>query len=439
MARQQEQRTKGALWSKALMSFGVLLVSLALAEGGYRIYVAAKGSPYDAAENRHAIAEFVGRMTDRFDAAAEGKGRKEIPVIKEQGMAMIPHPFFAFDFVHKQEQLTRDLEYFERTKGAGGKGKPGFDILILGGSVAAEFNKSGVAHLLELLRADPRFAGRRIREFVYARGSGKQPQQLNTLAYLLPLGFKPDAVINIDGFNEVALANTNRMNGVHPLHPAYRYWLHLNGAQALDNEALGHLLDMKSARRRMENLVEHALRWGLHRSALLGRLTLSRVTETQRAHHDAYNAYLSHMGSRQANASVKGPAFEDDFETTMAISVRSWIDGSVNLQAVCDAHDIYYLHALQPTLHDKGAKPVTPKELRVGRTGKGWMSAAGTGYPLLRAGGEELRARGVNFWDASGVFREVIGDLYYDACHFNEEGNKLLAERMAEVFLARLP
>jgi hypothetical protein len=36
------------------------------------------------------------------------------------------------------------------------------------------------------------------------------------VAYLLSLGFQPDLVLNIDGFNECALANTNIEHHVHP-------------------------------------------------------------------------------------------------------------------------------------------------------------------------------------------------------------------------------
>jgi hypothetical protein len=432
-------KTRRASGWRVLLALGVMLSALFLGEVGYRLYGAARGAPYDADETQAAINSFAQRMTNRFDAVAQGQGRTELRAIEDQGMAMIPHPFFAFDFVHKQEQLTGDVDYFSRTKSAQGRGTPGFDVLILGGSVAAEYRKGGVEHMLELLRADPRLAGRRLREFVYARGSGKQPQQLNILAYLLSLGFAPDAVINLDGFNEVALATTNQMNGVHPLHPAYRYWLHLTGAQALDTEAVGFLLDMKTARRRVEELAADGQRWGLGRSALLGRLVLARLNEAQSVHHAAYDSYSSHLASLQGTATASGPEFSGDTAEAISLGVRSWFEGSLNMQAICDAHDIIYLHALQPTLHDSGSKEATERELRVGRTGKGWRTAAISGYPKLRAAGEELVVGGVNFLDTSMVFRGERGELYNDACHFNERGNRLLAERLAQALLALLP
>jgi hypothetical protein len=44
----------------------------------------------------------------------------------------------------------------------------------------------------------------------------------------------------------------------------------------------------------------------------------------------------------------------------------------------------------------------------------------------------------VPFVDASGVFREHAGDLYYDVCHFVEEGHRILAGEVARGLLAQL-
>ena len=43
---------------------------------------------------------------------------------------------------------------------------------------------------------------------------------------------------------------------------------------------------------------------------------------------------------------------------------------------------------------------------------------------------------GIEFLDASRVFQDVEETLYYDPCHFNEEGNLILAEAIAPAFLA---
>ncbi len=94
---------------------------------------------------------------------------------------------------------------------------------ILGGSVACHFAINGSARLGKELGSSPEFAGK---EFVFvnlALSGYKQPQQLMTLAYLLTLGAQFDLVVNIDGFNEVALYELE--NAGHHIFPAFpRSW-----------------------------------------------------------------------------------------------------------------------------------------------------------------------------------------------------------------------
>jgi hypothetical protein len=108
------------------------------------------------------------------------------------------------------------------------------------------------------------------------------------------------------------------------------------------------------------------------------------------------------------------------------------------MKELCDARDIYYLHCLQPTLHDPGAKIVSEEESKfVGAPG--WKDGVLAGYPLLRQRGEELVQRGVSFVDTSRCFAGVADTLYYDACHFHAPGNRVLSEAIADAFLAHLP
>src|SRR5205807_2871539 len=78
-------------------------------------------------------------------------------------------------------------------------------VAIVGGSLACYFRQYGVERLEDLLKKDPRLAGKRFLFVNLALGGYKQPQQLMTLNYLLALGAQFDILINIDGFNEVAL------------------------------------------------------------------------------------------------------------------------------------------------------------------------------------------------------------------------------------------
>ena len=121
--------------------------------------------------------------------------------------AVAPHPISEFGFVDVAPPLH------ERDEGR-------LIVGIFGGSVAQSFALEGTATLAEVLVGSPAFAGREV-VFVSAALPGyKQPQQLMTLTYLLALGAEFDIVINLDGFNEIALHPTrNGPQGVAASYP----------------------------------------------------------------------------------------------------------------------------------------------------------------------------------------------------------------------------
>jgi hypothetical protein len=109
------------------------------------------------------------------------------------------------------------------------------------------------------------------------------------------------------------------------------------------------------------------------------------------------------------------------------------------MRAICAARSIDYLHVLQPTLHDEGAKPPTSEELKKGAISKTWLAGVREGYPRLRDAGTELRAAGIAFLDASRIFRDVRETLYYDACHFSRRGCEILCDAVVAALLDEIP
>jgi hypothetical protein len=98
-------------------------------------------------------------------------------------------------------------------------------VAITGGSVARQFFGQGVPTLEQLLRTSPRLAAVRFVFIPLAIPGYKQPQQLMLVAYLLTLGAQFDWIINLDGFNEVALHHAeNGRKGVFPAYPRSWYF-----------------------------------------------------------------------------------------------------------------------------------------------------------------------------------------------------------------------
>src|SRR5262245_12045121 len=91
-----------------------------------------------------------------------------------------------------------------------------FIVGIFGGSVAGAvaFAAQQDDLLQRLLQHHPGYAAKQIRVLNFAIGAHKQPQQLQILAYYLSIGQKFDAVVTIDGFNEVRVGSENAEAGV---------------------------------------------------------------------------------------------------------------------------------------------------------------------------------------------------------------------------------
>jgi hypothetical protein len=113
-----------------------------------------------------------------------------------------------------------------------------------------------------------------------------------------------------------------------------------------------------------------------------------------------------------------------------------WRTASWQLHQLCAANGIRYFHFLQPNQYVPGSKPIVdPKELKFGHNaGHAGRVPVERGYPLLIREGAWLAAQGVHFHDLTGLFIDHPELIYADlCCHYNQHGNELLAERIAEL------
>lgn len=431
--------------AKLALALGVLVVALGLGEGAWRVVLRARGEPYDRRDAIESIRLVADQMTrreaTRRDRTEDDAGEDEVENEDEDAEAAerrrleqrqadlarhVLHPFLAYETVHSFQQIEEDGAYF-----ATPRAREAFDVLILGGSVAAIFNNTMSATFADMMAKLPALEGREVRVFGYARGSYKQPQQVIMLAWLLTLGYRPDLVLNLDGFNEVAQSNVNATFDAHPLYPSFAQWAPLARGGLTDGEALDLMVRVRQRQVQALALAERAESSPWLHSAIAGRLWLGQARRLQRRFVAAQGAYQEFVAAQESLV-TRGPVFEHGLDRVIQTSVKAWAEGSRSLHDLCAARGILYLGVLQPTLHDEGAKPVTQEELASGTASQAWLDAVRVGYPLLRSAGRALRRDGVAFTDATRLFQDVEQTLYYDACHFGARGNVLLAKRLTQ-------
>ena len=309
-----------------------------------------------------------------------------------------------------------------------------FIVGIFGGSVAYWLSALGEESLRQGL--EPLAGGRSIEFARHALGGYKQPQQLMTLAYYLALGAEYDLILNVDGFNELALSVENVSQGVFPHFP--RNW-HLRVGGAMNPQtvsAIGALVALEQKRAQFAEFFSA----GVGRWSVVGNLVwltydrkLGFDIERQRA------TVQSTKGKAGGHDIVRhGPdrSFENDDALYDEVS-RFWANSSLQMSKLARENGAEYLHVLQPNQYDPGSKPMAEAEQAVAVQPNGpYVERVVNGYPRLRARGRELGLRGVSFVDLTMLFSETEAPIYVDnCCHYNEEGNVLLANAVVESLL----
>ena len=158
------------------------------------------------AERRELLAEHAARLPETGETgAADGAPSWMKAEILHPYQGFVQNPDGAGDPEHHP---VSEYGFVDRAPPIHQRAEDRLIVGIFGGSVAEVFGLQGTPALEAGLRSLPELAEHEV-VFVRAGLSGyKQPQQLITLTYLLSLGAQFDLVINLDGFNEVALYPT---------------------------------------------------------------------------------------------------------------------------------------------------------------------------------------------------------------------------------------
>lgn len=305
-------------------------------------------------------------------------------------------------------------------------------VAIVGGSVARQFAGDGLPRLLDRLRELPRFRGKTLVPFNAAAGGYKQPQQLMLVAYLAALGERLDILINLDGFNDVTLYATEDASV--RMFPAYPRRWHRRVQHALSRDEFRTMIRRLEAEDRRRQYAREFSRWPWRASnaASLVYLALDARLATQLAQAD--HALLAAEREAAPPLVATGPPVEfEDREELLAFLVDLWRRSSQAIHELSAGRGVRYYHFLQPNQYVPASKPMGPDEARTALANEAYRRTVGAAFPLLREAGRALAASGVRFHDLTAVFAGHREPLYVDnCCHFNPEGNLIVADRIFE-------
>ncbi|MBI4886326.1 MAG: hypothetical protein HY824_04485 [Acidobacteria bacterium] len=310
-----------------------------------------------------------------------------------------------------------------------------FLLGIFGGSVAVWFCQIGAPRLVEDLQKQPLFRDREIVPLCFSHEGYKQPQEALVLAYFLSIGQTFDLVLNIDGFNDVALGALNSTRGFEFSMPSLQHLdplISVVNQSALTPEKLDLLAAIFRDRRRLTEL-----------AGTIGANSLASVNFVlDRYYAIVRDRYVRELGRFNGlpsnpveNAFVQMAKPTDTRERGALFTeiAAVWARASRLMHTELAERRVPYLHVLQPNQYAT-ARRFGPEEAKVALSDASpYRKDAEEGYPaLLRAAASTL-VQEKWFVDATHVFDRVPAPVYMDnCCHYTRLGNEVLADFIAD-------
>jgi hypothetical protein len=306
---------------------------------------------------------------------------------------------------------------------------------IFGGSVARAFCDRGTPRLVERLQRDPALAGREIVPLCFSHEGYKQPQQLIVLAYFLSLGQQYDLVINIDGFNEVALGSRNDERGRDVSMPSPLHidpLLNLIDQATLTPARVQALARISVSKERLNGLAGRLrrTRFAAVYVALdrYYRFTLNRY----KAETAGYDALPSNPPASSVLLLTPPVRKRDGAGVVFEDIANDWTRGSLLMHDLLAARGVSYLHVLQPNQYFT-RRTFSDAEARVAlNPNTPFKRSVEDGYPVLERAAAALGDK-ERFVDGTAAFdREPAAVYEDDCCHYTNRGYEILAELIAE-------
>jgi hypothetical protein len=375
-------------------------------------------------------------------AAARAEARAELPAPDRSAPAADPqravhagsvvHPYLGFvddrALGHVAGYPISPFGFLDERSPVRARDPATFVVGLVGGSVALQLGLYAEPELAAALQRSPTIAGRRVEFVRLCLGGYKQPQQLLAVSMVLALGGHFDLVVNLDGFNEVALVGENVPLGVPAWYP--RGWARLLDTVPTPEQLrrLGQLALLREQRAARLDVAD-SLWW-----SPLCQFAWRALDRSLQARLGALVVAAERSPAGESFA-VRGPGTGGvSVEAAQREMAALWRRSSIALHGLCKAHGIPYVHCLQPNQYVPGSKPIGEAEAAVAFApgDDGPRAAVVAGYPLLLQEALTLRTEGVPFHDLTGIFRDHPEPLYADnCCHFDRTGNQVLAEHVA--------
>ncbi|MGB3404192.1 MAG: hypothetical protein WBA77_16025 [Microcoleaceae cyanobacterium] len=315
---------------------------------------------------------------------------------------------------------------------------------IFGGSVASNYSIYEIQNkILETrLKQIPALKNKEIIILSFATGGYKQPQQLLILNYMLSMGQKFDLVINIDGFNEVALSRVNDKYQLNFTMPSANHILALTqlADSSLSDKALEALLKIKQTKPKIEPAIEQLQNCGLASCYAFKSLQLQLLLKDYRTQIQRFERYRTKSDGKGIEDSIlyfyvqRQPL---EIEQLFQKIINNWVETSKLMRDTLAAENIPYFHILQPNQYHQTQRVFTEAEQQIAWSEDSpYDKAIRKAYPLLIENINLLKQDNINILNAVNIFDNTSDIVYIDdCCHYNPTGEQIFSDAIAEFII----
>jgi hypothetical protein len=351
--------------------------------------------------------------------------------------SLVVHPYLGFVVDPTRTQQVGSYGFHSHEAVLQPRRADTYVVGVFGGSVATGAGNLGRLAIVRELERSRALAGRSIKIVCLALGGYKQPQQLQTLSLMLALGGHFDAVLNLDGFNDLVLPlHENVRDGTALYYP--RAWPQITAD--LESKEFLLALGRRAAIGEERTAAARALIGTLARFNVAANVAWTFLDQWQQKRAEVATRALEKAAAGQHSYLHNGPQDRAaSLEEAIARSTELWIESSTQMNHLAQANGIAYAHFLQPNQYLEGSKPLSDEEKRVAIRDGGYAPVARRVYPVLVKAGARLLERGVPFTDLTRIFENEKKTLYVDACcHVNQEGYERIGAAMGATLRERL-
>jgi len=250
-----------------------------------------------------------------------------------------------------------------------------------------------------------------------------------------------DMVINVDGFNEVALSYLNNKAGTEVSMPNDYIFSPLIALANRDfsTEQLELSLEVLQLKNRVQNTLNrlsecrlatcYMLRWSQ------AKYFLNRYRE--KAQRFSQLKKEAGKGSLVYLKRVEKPLGDPE---VLERIVDLWFNSSLGMNDLLAARKIPYFEFIQPNQYYSTNRQFSADEKKIAFDEKSqYKEGAIKGYPKLLAKVSSLQAAGVRVFNAANVFDETRDIVYRDnCCHYNDLGNDVLSRYIGQSIVTAL-